>query len=117
LQGDDLDLKSAAALVVDQKSGEALYAKNIDVADAHRFHHQAHDRHGDAGCRLPLDEEIVISEDDMDRLKGTGSRLALGTRLTREELLHLALIASENRAAAASVPRLPGGSRRLHRRQ
>jgi D-alanyl-D-alanine endopeptidase (penicillin-binding protein 7) len=45
----------------------------------------------------------------MDRLKGTGSRLALGTRLTREELLHLALIASENRAAAALSRAYPGG--------
>jgi D-alanyl-D-alanine endopeptidase (penicillin-binding protein 7) len=45
----------------------------------------------------------------VDRLKGTGSRLALGTKLTRSELLHLALIASENRAAAALSRAYPGG--------
>jgi len=56
-----------------------------------------------------LSEEIVISEDDIDMLKGTGSRLALGTRLTREEMLRLALMSSENRAASALARHYPGG--------
>jgi D-alanyl-D-alanine endopeptidase (penicillin-binding protein 7) len=60
-------------------------------------------------ANLNLDEEIVVNGEDVDRLKGTGSRLALGTTLTRVELLHLALIASENRAAAALSRAYPGG--------
>jgi D-alanyl-D-alanine endopeptidase (penicillin-binding protein 7) len=108
-QDNDLDLKSAAALVVDQKSGEALYAKNVEVATPIASITKLMTAMVALDARLPLDEEIVISADDMDRLKGTGSRLALGTRLTREELLHLALIASENRAAAALSRAYPGG--------
>lgn len=61
----------------------------------------------DAG--LPMDEVLTITEDDVDRLKGSGSRLAVGTRLTRAEVLHLALMASENRAAHALGRTFPGG--------
>ena len=61
----------------------------------------------DAGQSLT--EEIAISEGDIDTLKGTGSRLSLGTRLTREEMLHLALMSSENRAASALARHYPGG--------
>ena len=61
----------------------------------------------DAG--LDLSEEITVSSDDIDTLKGTGSRLPLGTRLTREEMLHLALMSSENRAASALARHYPGG--------
>lgn len=109
LQDNDLALKSAAALVVDQKSGEALYAKNVDVATPIASITKLMTAMVTLDADLPLNEEITIGEEDMDRLKGTGSRLALGTRLTREELLHLALIASENRAAAALSRAYPGG--------
>ena len=109
LNGGELALKSAAALVVDQKSGEALYAKNVDVATPIASITKLMTAMVTLDAGLALDEEITISSDDMDRLKGTGSRLALGTRLTRAELLHLALIASENRAAAALSRAYPGG--------
>jgi serine-type D-Ala-D-Ala endopeptidase (penicillin-binding protein 7) len=109
LQGNELALKSAAALVVDQKSGEALYAKNVDVATPIASITKLMTAMVTLDAGLPLDEEITIGNEDMDRLKGTGSRLALGTRLTRAELLHLALIASENRAAAALSRAYPGG--------
>lgn len=56
-----------------------------------------------------LDEIITISEEDMDRLKGTGSRLTYGTQLTRREALLLALMSSENRAANALGRHYPGG--------
>jgi D-alanyl-D-alanine endopeptidase (penicillin-binding protein 7) len=109
LQGDELDLRAAAALVIDQKSGEALYAKNIDVPTSIASITKLMTAMVTLDAGLALDEEIVIGEQDVDQLKGTGSRLALGTRLTREELLHLALIASENRAAAALSRAFPGG--------
>lgn len=105
----DLDLQSAAALVIDQKTGEALYAKNVEVATPIASITKLMTAMVTLDAGLPLDEEIVIGAEDMDRLKGTGSRLALGTRLTREELLYLALMASENRAAAALSRAYPGG--------
>jgi D-alanyl-D-alanine endopeptidase (penicillin-binding protein 7) len=109
LQGDELDLRASAALVIDQKSGTALYAKNIDVPTAIASITKLMTAMVTLDAGLALDEEIVVSNEDVDRLKGTGSRLALGTRLTRAELLHLALIASENRAAAALSRAYPGG--------
>lgn len=109
LQGNELDLRASAALVIDQKSGTALYAKNIDVPTAIASITKLMTAMVTLDAGLALDEEIVVNNEDVDRLKGTGSRLALGTRLTREELLHLALIASENRAAAALSRAYPGG--------
>jgi D-alanyl-D-alanine endopeptidase (penicillin-binding protein 7) len=109
LQGDELDLRASAALVIDQKSGEALYAKNIDVPTAIASITKLMTAMVTLDAGLALNEVIVVNNEDVDRLKGTGSRLALGTRLTREELLHLALIASENRAAAALSRSYPGG--------
>ena len=62
----------------------------------------------DAG--LPLTEKIAISNDDRDLIKGTRSRLRIGTVLARGELLQLALMASENRAAEALTRVFPGGT-------
>jgi len=56
-----------------------------------------------------LDEVLTITSEDIDYLKGTHSRLELGTRLTREEMLQLALMSSENRAASALGRNFPGG--------
>lgn len=105
----DLNLRSAAVLVVDQKTGEALYSKNVDVPTSIASITKLMTAMVTMDAALDLNEEIVINNEDVDRIKGTGSRLALGTRLTREELLHLALIASENRAAAALSRAYPGG--------
>jgi D-alanyl-D-alanine endopeptidase (penicillin-binding protein 7) len=106
---EELNLRSAAALVVDQKTGEALYAKNVDVPTSIASITKLMTAMVTLDAELDLNEELVIGNEDVDHLKGTGSRLALGTRLTREELLHLALIASENRAAAALSRAYPGG--------
>jgi D-alanyl-D-alanine endopeptidase (penicillin-binding protein 7) len=104
------ELKSSSALVVDQ-SGRPLFAKNIDhvVPIASITKLMTAMVVIDAG--LPLSDEIVISEDDKDLLKGTRSRLRIGTVLTRRELLHLALMASENRAAEALSRVYPGGNK------
>ena len=108
-QDGELALRSGAALVVDQKTGEALYAKNVDVPTSIASITKLMTAMVTLDAELDLNEELVIGNEDVDHLKGTGSRLALGTRLTREELLHLALIASENRAAAALSRAYPGG--------
>ena len=56
-----------------------------------------------------LSDELSVSEDDIDTLKGSSSRLAPGTRLTRDEMLRLALMSSENRAASSLARYYPGG--------
>lgn len=102
-------LNSSAAMVVDQVSGQVLIEKNADaelpiasitklmtalvVLDAH----------------LPLDEKIIITRSDARLEKNPPSRLPVGARLTRGELLHLALMSSENRAAQALGRSYPGG--------
>ena len=60
-------------------------------------------------ARQSLSDVLTVTNDDIDRLKGTGSRLPIGARLTREEMLHLALMSSENRAASALARHYPGG--------
>ncbi len=107
--GGELRLASSKALILNQDTGEVLYAKSTDlptpiasvtklmtamvVLDAHQ----------------PMDEMLTVSESEVDTLKGTSSRLRVGTTLTRGELLQLALMASENRAAAALGNNYPGG--------
>lgn len=106
---DPLDLNSSVALVVDQETNEVLFSKNdhavlpiasltklmtgLIVADGH----------------LDMNEMITITQDDVDTFKGSRSRLAVGTALTRGELMHLALMSSENRAAHALGRTYPGG--------
>jgi D-alanyl-D-alanine endopeptidase (penicillin-binding protein 7) len=60
-------------------------------------------------AKLPMEEMITITQDDVDTEKGSSSRLRVGTMLTRGELLHLALMSSENRAAHALGRTYPGG--------
>jgi D-alanyl-D-alanine endopeptidase (penicillin-binding protein 7) len=59
--------------------------------------------------KLPLADLVTVSDDDIDDLKGTRSFLSVGTTLTREAMLHLALMSSENRAAACLSRYYPGG--------
>jgi serine-type D-Ala-D-Ala endopeptidase (penicillin-binding protein 7) len=61
----------------------------------------------DAG--QPLDETLRVTQSDVDTEKGSRSRLRVGTQLSREEMLHLALMSSENRAAHALGREYPGG--------
>lgn len=103
-------LRSSAALVQDQASGEVLFEKNsaavVPIASITKL----------MTAMVALDampnlhETLSIGEDDVDALKGTRSRLAVGTRLTREDMLRLALMSSENRAASALSRHYPGGS-------
>lgn len=106
---DDLDLKSSVALVIDQETSEVLFSKNeksvLPIASLTKLM---------TGlvlseARLPMDEVITISQDDVDTVKGSSSRLSVGTALSRRELLHLALMSSENRAAHALGRSYPGG--------
>lgn len=62
-------------------------------------------------ANLRLNEMLTVTNADIDRIKGTGSRLAIGSRLSRAEMLHIALMSSENRAASALARHYPGGQR------
>jgi D-alanyl-D-alanine endopeptidase (penicillin-binding protein 7) len=104
-----LFLQSRAALVINEENGQVLYGKNSNrtmpiasitklmtsmvVLDAH----------------LPMDEPITVTEDDVDHYKHTSSRLQVGTTLPRGEMMLVALMASENRAAHALARTYPGG--------
>jgi D-alanyl-D-alanine endopeptidase (penicillin-binding protein 7) len=105
----DLFLRSASALVLDQRTGQPIYEKNPQVETPIASITKLMTAMVTLDAGLPLGEEITVGDEDLDRVKGTGSRLRLGTTLSREELLHLALIASENRAAAALSRAYPGG--------
>ena len=104
-----LDVKSTAALVYDVIDGRALYAKNIDQVSSIASITKLMTAIVVLDAGLPLDESIRIEKSDVDMLKGTGSRLRIGSSYTRRDLLHLALMSSENRAASALGRNFPGG--------
>ena len=106
---DPLDLKSSVALVIDQDTREVLFRKNdhavLPIASLTKLMTGVIV----SGAKLPMDEVITVTQDDVDTEKGSRSRLKVGTSLTRGELLHLALMSSENRAAHALGRTYPGG--------
>jgi len=106
---DSLELKSSVALVVDQDTNEVLFSKNpqavLPIASLTKLMTAL----VVTEAKLPLDEVLTVSDDDIDTEKGSRSRLRVGTQLTREEMLHLALMSSENRAAHALGRYYPGG--------
>ncbi len=106
---DPLDLKSSVAYVVDQDTNEVLFSKNpsavLPIASITKLMTALLV----VEANQSMDEKLTISDDDKDTEKFTGSRLAVGTTLTRGELLHLALMSSENRAAHALGRSYPGG--------
>ena len=108
-KSDDVFLRSAVALVQDASSGETLIAKNqgvvLPIASITKLMTAIVILDGG----LNLEQRVAISDEDYDLLKGTRSRLRPGTVLTRDELLLLALMSSENRAAASLGRTYPGG--------
>ncbi|MEO8157269.1 MAG: serine hydrolase [Betaproteobacteria bacterium] len=105
-----LRLRSSAVLVLAQDSGEPLFAKNIDQIMPIASITKLMTAMVVLDSGLPLLESIDIEKTDIDRLKGSRSKLQVGTTLMRAEMLKLALMASENRAAAALARNFPGGT-------
>ena len=103
------ETRSATVLVLDEDDGTVLYAKQskkvMPVASITKLMTALVVLEG----QQPLDETVTILQADRDRTKASASRLAVGTKLTRGELLHLALMSSENRAAQAVGRAYPGG--------
>ena len=106
---DPLDLKSSVALVLDQDTNEVLFAKNSQAVLPIASITKLMTALVVVEANLAMDEKLSITEDDKDVEKFTGSRLAVGTVLSRSELMHLALMSSENRAAHALGRNYPGG--------
>ncbi|OYZ99659.1 MAG: D-alanyl-D-alanine carboxypeptidase [Rhizobiales bacterium 17-65-6] len=103
------ELNAQSVLVFDQASGQPLMAKNATMQTPIASITKLMTAMLVMDAGQPLDERITITADDRDTLKGTGSRLAIGASYTRGQLLHLALIASDNRAAHALGRTAPGG--------
>lgn len=109
LEDGQLHLASAKALVLNQDTGEILYAKHTGVATPIASLTKLMTAMVVLDAGQPMDEPITITAADVDTLKGTSSRLPVGTTLTRGEMLQLALMSSENRAASALGHAYPGG--------
>jgi len=105
-----LRLASASALVIDQANGSLLYAKNIGTRQPIASITKLMTAMVVLDGQQPLDEKISVTEDDVDHIKFSTSRLTVGSVLTRFELLQLAIMSSENRAAAALARNFPGST-------
>ncbi len=104
-----LALYSASALVIDQETGQPLLEKQSDTVVPIASISKLMTAMVVLDAKLDLNEVIAIGDDDVDGLKGTRSRLPVGTTMTRETAMLLALMSSENRAANALGRHYPGG--------
>ncbi|HEX5338765.1 MAG TPA: D-alanyl-D-alanine endopeptidase [Gallionella sp.] len=103
-------LHSSIALIYDEKSQRSLYTKKADDIAPIASITKLMTAMVVLDAKLPLNADISIDVADMDTLKGTHSRLGIGMTFTRSEMLKMALMASENRAAAALARTYPGGT-------
>jgi serine-type D-Ala-D-Ala endopeptidase (penicillin-binding protein 7) len=106
-------LRSAVALVKDAKTGEVILDKNSDTVAPIASITKLMTAMVVLDRQLDLSQRIVVSSEDIDTMKGSRSRLRTGSVLTRKQLLLLALMASENRAAAALARTYPGGTEKF----
>ena len=108
-KGDALDLKSSVAYVIDQDTQEVLVRKNdqavLPIASLTKLMSGVIV----SEAKLSMEEPITITQEDVDTEKGSTSRLSVGSTLSRGEMLQLALMSSENRAAHALGRTYPGG--------
>lgn len=104
-----LNLKSSAALILDEQTGEVLYGKNAGAIVPIASITKLMTAMVVLDANLNPDEHLTVTNDDVDFLRGSSSRLAVGVSLSRDEMLRLALMASENRAASALSRHYPGG--------
>jgi D-alanyl-D-alanine endopeptidase (penicillin-binding protein 7) len=102
-------LRSGAVMILDPASGAVLFEKNsaapMPIASLTKLMTAL----VVVEAKQDMDEAVTVTDDDVDRLKHSSSRLRVGTRLTRAAMLHIALMSSENRAASALGRHFPGG--------
>ena len=102
-------LKSSAVLVVDQSDSSVLLARHADVAQPIASITKLMTALVVLDAKQPLDQLITITDEETGLPRGGFSRLSVGTTLTRGDLMHLALMSSENRAAQTLGVNYPGG--------
>lgn len=106
---DNLLLRSSAVIVQDQSTGAVLFEKNSDAVLPIASITKLMTAMVVLDAKQGLNEPVSIGEEDVDLLRGSRSRLKVGTQLSREEMLRLALMSSENRAASSLGRHYPGG--------
>jgi D-alanyl-D-alanine endopeptidase (penicillin-binding protein 7) len=106
---ENLGVKSSVALVMEDGTQDVLYSRNTKVALPIASITKLMTALVVLDARPSMDEMITVTADDLDTEKFSSSRLAVGTTLSRRDMLHLALMSSENRAAHALARNYPGG--------
>lgn len=106
---DSLDLKSNAALVIDQEDSKVLFEKNASVSLPIASITKLMTSLVVLEANQDMDELLEVTPADIDLEKGSSSRLRIGSKLKRSDMLHIALMSSENRAASALGRNYPGG--------
>ncbi len=106
----ELGLKSSSVVVYDPSTGEVLLERMPDTVRPIASLTKLMTAMVVMDAALPADEVITVTSDDVDRLRHSRSKLPVGTKLTRHEMLLLALAASENRAASSLARHYPGGA-------
>lgn len=109
LTQDPLALRSNVALVIDQASSQVLFEKNSSVALPIASVTKLMTALVVVESRMNMEEVLSVTDDDVDREKHSSSRLRVGATLSRDDMLHIALMSSENRAASALGRNYPGG--------
>jgi serine-type D-Ala-D-Ala endopeptidase (penicillin-binding protein 7) len=105
-----LKLASVNAVVIDASDNRRVYTKGADDVTPIASLTKLMTAIVTLDARLPMDEAIAIDTEDFDYLKGTTSRLRMGATLPRRDMLRLALMSSENRAASSLARNYPGGT-------
>ena len=108
-----LSVKSDVVLVMDEETDQVLYEKNTDTKRPIASLTKLMTAMVVLDAGLSLDEVIPVTKEDRDRLRGSDSRIDFGVKLTRRDLLKIALAGSDNRAAAALGRTFPGGSKAI----
>src|SRR6266566_3564820 len=110
LDGSKLRLASSNVLVLDATAGHPIYSKAADAVTPIASVTKLMTAMVVIDAGQPLDEIVTVGIADLDLLRGSHSRLRLGSELPRREMLRLALMASENRAASSLARHYPGGT-------
>jgi len=106
-----LTVKSPKAIIYDAESGDIIYQKKANEKSSIASLTKLMTAMVLIDSNLDLDKKVTITKSDFDKIKGTSSRLWLGSELSLKELLSIALIASDNRAASAISNSYPGGKK------
>lgn len=109
LTPDPLDLKSSVALVMDQTNSKVLFEKNSNVALPIASITKLMTALVVVEAKQDMNEVLEVGNEDVDHEKNSSSRLRVGSQLSRNDMLHIALMSSENRAASSLGRHYPGG--------